>query len=176
MNRAGFEKLVHSLSRKLYGYAYRILKDQEEAEDTVQEVFLKLWRMNERLSEYKSLDALASTMTKNMCIDQLRKQRQIKTGDSATASLFSSSDPSPQEQMENSETFMILDRIIGELPESYREMIQLKDIDGLSYEEIALKTNQNINTIRVTISRARKTVREEYKRKLYGNGEDKGTA
>jgi RNA polymerase sigma-70 factor (ECF subfamily) len=50
------------------------------------------------------------------------------------------------------------------MPDTYREIISLKDIDALSYEEIALKTGQNINTLRVTLSRARALLREEYKK------------
>jgi RNA polymerase sigma-70 factor, ECF subfamily len=65
MSRTDFNDLVHQLNRKLYGYAFRILRNQEEAEDAVQEVFIKLWKMNEKLSEYNSIDALATTMTKN---------------------------------------------------------------------------------------------------------------
>ena len=55
-------------------------------------------------------------------------------------------------------------RIINNLPGIYREIIQLRDIEELSYEEIAEKTGQNINTLRVNLSRARKFVRDEYKK------------
>ena len=55
-------------------------------------------------------------------------------------------------------------RIINNLPEMYREIIQLRDIEELSYDEIADKTGQNINTLRVNLSRARKIVRDEYKK------------
>ena len=55
-------------------------------------------------------------------------------------------------------------RIINDLPGIYREIIQLRDIEELSYEEIAEKTGQNINTLRVNLSRARKSVRDEYKK------------
>ncbi|HZV46858.1 MAG TPA: sigma-70 family RNA polymerase sigma factor, partial [Thermodesulfovibrionales bacterium] len=68
----------------------------------------------------------------------------------------------PHEQLERNETKFILDRIIEKLPEIYREMIQLRDIDGLSYEEIAVMTDQNINTLRVNLSRARKIIRDQY--------------
>ncbi len=66
--------------------------------------------------------------------------------------------------LRESETAAIMDRIINELPEAYGKIIQLKEIDGLSYEEIADQTGQNINTLRVNLSRARKMVRDEYKK------------
>ena len=167
MTRADFNELVFKISRKLYGYAFSILKNQTGAEDAVQEIFIKLWKMNARLGEYKSIEALATTMTKNHCIDQLRKQKWIETGDTDNLTLFHTTEPSPHELMERNEITAIIGDIIEKLPEIYREMIQLRDIDGLSYEEISEKTHQNINTLRVNLSRARKIIRDEYKKSLY---------
>jgi len=162
MTGAEFNELVKQLSRKLYYYAFRILKDQMAAEDVVQEVFLKLWNMNARLSEYKSIDALATAMVRNSCIDQLRKSKFIETEAGNIHILKEADDPSPQEALERSETMLILDRIIGMLPDNYRELVRLKDIEGLSYEEISEKTKLNINSLRVNLSRARKFIRNEF--------------
>jgi RNA polymerase sigma factor (sigma-70 family) len=164
MTRADFDNLVHDISRKLYGLAFRILRDQEASEDAVQEIFVKLWRMNTRLDEYERVDALAATMIKNYCIDQLRKQKYLEPGDNAAFALYHDSEPSPQEKLEISETSAIIQRIIDDLPEMYRIIVKLRDIEELSYEEIAEKTGQNINTLRVNLSRARKVVRDEYKK------------
>lgn len=162
MTRAEFDNLVHSTSRKLYGYAYRILRDQEGSEDAVQEVFIKLWRMNSRLEEYESVEALAATMIKNYCIDQIRKQKHIGKYDMNPLTVYHDTEPSPYLKLERDETSRLMRRIINNLPPIYREIIQLRDIEELSYEEIAEKTGLNINTLRVNISRARKIVREEY--------------
>jgi len=164
MIRTDFENLVHNISRNLYGLAYRILRDQEASEDAVQEVFIKLWRMRTRLTEYESVHALAATMIKNHCIDHLRKQKYIKPDDIAAFGLYHDSGPSPQEQLERSEISNLMLKIINDLPDIYKEVIQLRDIEELSYEEIAEKTGQNINTLRVNLSRARKIVREKYKK------------
>jgi RNA polymerase sigma-70 factor (ECF subfamily) len=163
MTRAEFDNLVHSTSRKLYGYAYRILRDQESSEDAVQEVFIKLWKMNTRLEEYISVEALAATMIKNYCIDQLRKQKHIEQDDKSSL-LHHDNEPSPHEKLERDEIYLLMRKIINNLPEIYREIIQLRDIEELSYEEIVELTGQNINTLRVNLSRARKIVREEYKK------------
>ena len=69
--------------------------------------------------------------------------------------------------MENRESDAILHSIIDQLPDIYKAVIILKEIDGLSYEEISDKTEQNINTLRVTLSRARKMIREEYNKYQY---------
>ena len=164
MTRIDFNKLVHTIGRKLYTHAYRILRDKEGSEDAVQEVFVKLWKMNSRLDEYESVEALAVTMVKNYCIDQIRKQKFVEPGENGAFSLYHDSELSPQEKLENKETSAIMHMIINDLPEMYREIIQLRDIEELSYEEIADKTGQNINTLRVNLSRARKSVRDEYKK------------
>ena len=164
MTRTEFDNLVVTSGRKLYGQACRILGDREESEDAVQEVFVRLWKMNMRLDEYESVEALAVTMVKNYCIDQLRKRRFIdKGGETAFSGLH---DPalSPQELIERQEASEILNRIIGELPEKYGEVIRMRDIEELRFEEIAEITGQNINNLRVSLSRARKYVRDEFRK------------
>ncbi len=164
MTREKFNEYVLQQSRTLYGFAYRILHNQEEAEDAVQEVLIKLWKMGDRLENYTSIDALATTMTKNYCIDQIRKQKHAADGSYDINNYQLKTSPSPQDQMEHAESDAIVHRLIGDLDEKYRLVIELRDIEGLSYEEIAAKTGQNINTIRVTLSRARGFIRDEYKR------------
>ena len=153
MTPADFNDLISLHSRKLFGYAFRILRNQEEAEDAVQEVFIKLWNLGRKLEEYSSIEALAVTMTKNYCLDQLRKHKYVYYEDQINQNHFLETEPSPQEQLERKETSDILNGIIEQLPDAYRNMIRLREIEGFSYEEIAKKTNQNINSLRVTISR-----------------------
>jgi RNA polymerase sigma-70 factor (ECF subfamily) len=162
MTKTDFNNLVITIGRKLYGYAYRIIRNKEGSEDAVQEVFIKLWKMNTKLDEYVSVEALAVTMIKNYCIDQIRKQKYIVPADSNSFSLYHDTEPSPHDKLESNETSALMHRIINDLPEIYREVIQLRDIEELSYEEIAEKTGQNINTLRVNLSRARKSVRDEF--------------
>mgnify|MGYP001793848673 CR=1 FL=1 len=74
---------------------------------------------------------------------------------------------SPLTLMEGSESEVIIFHIIDQLPDNYKVVIRLREIEGLSYEEIVDKTHQNINTLRVTISRARKMIREEFNKYQY---------
>jgi RNA polymerase sigma-70 factor (ECF subfamily) len=167
MTRTDFNELVKQLSRKLYGYAFRILRSQEEAEDAVQEVFIKLWKIGEKLKEYNSIDALATTMIKNYCIDQIRKGKRSLQEEYKKEEYKNISSPSPQEQMENRESNDIIHKIIDHLPEKYMVVVKLREIEGLSYEDIEAQTGQEINTLRVNLSRARKLIRDEYNKYQY---------
>jgi len=164
MTRDSFNEYVRLHSRKLYGYAFRILLNQEEAEDAVQEIFIKLWNMGEILNEYNSIEALATTMIRNYCIDQLRKQKHMFHDQNYNQELNYITSKTPHEQMEQRESDIIVRNIIESLPDLYKVIIKLHDIEGFSYEEIAEKTSQNINTLRVTLSRARGLVRDGYKK------------
>lgn len=159
MNRDEFNNYVKLIGRRLYSLAFRILGKQDEAEDAVQEVFIRLWNMGNKLNKYESVDALATTMTKNYCIDQLRKSRIVFENDLSVRDVAGAA---TDEIIENAESYVIIQKIIGDMAPNFREIIIMRDIDELSYEEIAEKTGQNINTIRVNLSRARAIVRVEY--------------
>src|SRR5512133_3264063 len=115
--------------------------------------------MSSKLDNYVSVDALVTTMTKNYCIDQLRRNRIVFDSE-----LMIKDQPvdATDEIIENAESYIIIQKIIGNMAPVYREIIVMRDIEALSYEEIAEKTGQNINTIRVNLSRARAFVRKEY--------------
>jgi RNA polymerase sigma-70 factor, ECF subfamily len=167
MTRADFNDLVRQLNRSLYGHAYRILRSQEEAEDAVQEVFIKLWNMGGKLDEYTSVAALAVTMTRNFCIDQIRKKKHMREENIDDNLKKNSEDASPFELIDNKESEKIVSGIIDKLPEIYKIVIVLREFEEMSYEDIAEKTRQNINTLRVTLSRARKMIREEFNKYQY---------
>lgn len=165
MTRKEFETDIIPLSRTLYRYAFRFISNKEEAEDTVQEVFLKLWKMRDKLSEYNSIQAFTMTVTRNQCLDSLRKKKMVFFDDTGKDDTRAS-DMNLEKSMENSEKFKIVSGIIDALPENYRTVIQLRDIEGYEYEELAEKLNMDISNLRVILSRARKMVREELKKEL----------
>ena len=162
MTRDAFNVIIHRLNRKLFAIAFRIVKNQQEAEDIVQEVFLKMWMMKKKLDDYNDIDALAVTMTKNSCIDQVRKWKHIDT-DRNTADIRNPDhSPSPFEKLVNTETAAIMERIIDELPPEIRDLVRMREINGMPYNEIAGIKGMNINNLRVVLSRARKMIREKY--------------
>jgi RNA polymerase sigma-70 factor (ECF subfamily) len=167
MTREEFSNLVQQLGKKLYYFAFRILRNQEEAEDGVQEVFLRLWKMNDKLADYRSIEALATIMTRNYCIDLIRKNRNVSPVKADSVSFDNLTEISPLESMVLRESDEIIRNIIENMPEASRMIIKYHDLEGKSYEEIAESTGQNINTLRVNISRARKHIRDEFNKYNY---------
>lgn len=172
MTRYAFNDIIHDNHRKLFGIAFRVLKNREEAEDVVQEVFMKMWMMKEKLDKYNDTAGLAVTMTKNNCIDRIRKWKHIDNEGYGSGLQAIDSAPTPYQQLEKNETKTIISELIRKLPPGYREVIQMREIDGLSYEEIALQKNMNVNTLRVTISRARQMIKENYIKYSYEQRKD----
>ena len=162
MTRDAFNVIIHRLNRKLFAIAFRIVKNRQEAEDVVQEVFMKMWVMKKKLDDYNDIEALAVTMTRNSSIDQMRKWKHIDSEKVPSDTSNSDHSPSPHERLVSSETTAIVAMIIDELPPATRDLVQLREINGLSYDEISKQKGMNINSLRVVLSRARKMIKEKY--------------
>ncbi len=154
-----FKIEILPLKNKLFRFAKRLLRSYEEAEDTVQEVFLRLWSKRENLVEYKNVEAFAMTVTKNICLDKIRsgKNRHFELNDHN----LEMNEMVPDKKVEIRDTVCKVHQLIDNLPENQRLIIQLRDIEGYEFEEIAEITGSNFNAIRVNLSRARKKVRDE---------------
>jgi len=162
MKRDVFNDIIHKYNRKFFSTAYCILRNQQEAEDVTQNVFMKMWLMGNKLDEYADIEALGITMIKNNCLDMLRKWKHIDGEKDGSENSDPDPSPSPYEEMVKSEERTILNHIIDNLPPLYRDLVQLREINGFSYEEIADQVKVNVNTLRVTLSRARKLIKEKY--------------
>ena len=150
--------MVSPFKDKLFRLAKRLLVSTEEAEDAIQEVLVKLWVKNESLDKYNSVEALAMTMTKNFCLDQLKSKRA--TNMTLVHSNYSSNEASLQKKLEDEDSLSWVEKIINNLPEQQRLIIQMRDIEQYEFEEIAKILEMNETAIRVALSRARKTIRE----------------
>ena len=158
MTTESFKTEVLPIKNKLYRFALRMLSDHEEAQDTVQEVFLRLWSKREKLDEYRSIEAFAMIITKNLCLDKLKSSRrrnielkdQLETPGSIT----------PYDHTEKTDMKNKAINIINTLPEQQKMVIQMRDVEGLDYDEIAEVMEMSLNNVRVNLSRARKKVRD----------------
>lgn len=158
MNQIEFLQVIAPFKDKVFRLAKRLLVSTEEAEDATQEVFVKLWNKNEQLATYSSVEAFAMTITKNYCLDQLKSKR----ADNLQIAHLNYTDrqPSLQQQVEDSDTLSWVEKIINNLPEQQRLIIQMRDVEQYEFAEISKILNMNETAIRVALSRARKTIRE----------------
>lgn len=159
MNHLEFINLVQPFKDKLYRLAHRLLVSTEEAEDVTQEMLLRLWTKKEILNQYKSVEAFAMTMTKNYCLDQLKSKRashlKIEKAD------FVDNSTQLSNQLEANDSLNWIDKIMNQLPEQQKLVIQLRDIEQYDFNKIAEMLDMNETAVRVTLSRARKTIREK---------------
>jgi len=160
MSQERFKAEILPIRERLLHIAQRILVEEQEAEDAVQEVLLKLWHTRDSLDKYESPAAFATTVTKNHCLDRLKiKNRQESLDESYYAR---AGNDNPYLQLERKNTEEVLQKIIENLPPLQQAIIRMKDMEEYEVEEIAEITGTNVEAVRVNLSRARKKVREEY--------------
>ena len=167
MNQTEFMNVVNPFKDKVFRMAKRILVSTEEAEDATQEVLVKLWNKNESIDAYNNLEALAMTMTKNYCLDQLKSKRASNM--KIVHSNFADREASLQQKAEDIDSMSWVEKIINALPEQQKLIVQMRDIEQYEFEEIAKILDMSEATIRVALSRARKTIRE-YMTKTHNYG------
>lgn len=174
MSPEEFRKTVLPEGRRLYALAFRFLNSREEAEDAVQEVMMKLWSERNEKREYSNVAAWCTTVTRNLCIDILRRRRMFKMEDAAGAEGMATGDTDFTRVHEQQEAAGLITLIISRMNEPVRSAVIMRDMEGYSYEETAQAIGTNVTALRTLISRARKQIREEMKRIYgYGTGEDK---
>ncbi|PWA05356.1 RNA polymerase sigma factor [Flavobacterium psychrotolerans] len=158
MNQNEFVLLIAPFKDKVFRLAKRLLISTEEAEDATQEVLVKLWNKNGSLDGYNNVEAFAMTMTKNYCLDQLKSKRagNLKT----VHTNFTDKEPSLDKKVEDDDSLNWVEKIINQLPEQQRLIIQMRDIEQYEFEEIAKILEMNETAIRVSLSRGRKRIRE----------------
>ena len=157
-----FKRLFLPLRQLLFRSAYRIVGNSQDAEDILQEVCLKLWQKRDTIPKDGNLTGFCVALVRNQSVDFLRRQH-LKTVDDEPKECDAVEERSAQEMVEVKETGSRLMEIIHGLPDSQRRVMLMRDIEGLDYPDIARATGMTEVNVRVTLSRARKYVREQFK-------------
>jgi RNA polymerase sigma factor (sigma-70 family) len=158
MDLQEFQIKIYPLKNKLFRFARRMLDHTEEAEDIVQEVFIKLWNRRDKLDEYRSVEALAMITAKNLCLDKIKAKR-YPVENMENHRQFIENIPA-ETKADHSELIRGVHEAIKLLPDQQQMIIHLRDIEGYEFEEIAEIVDMNENAIRVALSRVRKRIRE----------------
>lgn len=151
--------------QKLYRIAYRYLGDVYDAEDMVQNTYLKLWEKQDFLEGIDSDEAYAVTTLKHLCLDKLRGPLLQKDDESVLINKIEPAPP-PDRVLEQREVMKTLMHIIAGLPEQQKQVIVLRHFEEKSTEEIEQETGLTNANIRVLLSRARKTIKELFIQKI----------
>jgi RNA polymerase sigma-70 factor (ECF subfamily) len=167
MNQHEFTNLVMPFKDKIYRLAKRFLVSKDSAEDATQDIYLKLWKNKEKLNGYNNVEAFAMTMTKNHCLDvlKLKSSSNLKI----IHSNYKDNNQNLDKQTDVKDSVNIVHELIASLPPKQKLIIQLRDVEQYSFEEIGKILEIQPTAIRVALSRARKTIREQLiKKHKYG--------
>jgi RNA polymerase sigma factor (sigma-70 family) len=159
MTQAEFLNIVMPFKDKVFRLAKRLLVSQEEAEDATQEILIKLWNNKQKMQDYRNVEAFSMTMTKNFCLDRLKSKHAQNL--KIVHSNYQDHNVSLQKQVELNDSVDWVSKIMEELPEQQKIILQLRDIEQYEFSEIAKMLDINETAIRVSLSRARKTLREK---------------
>lgn len=170
MKKISFRNDVLPLKNVLYRLALRITLDRAEAEDVVQETMIKVWNRRDQWDEIESIEAFCLTICRHIAVDRTRmaskKNLSIDQGETATttqlSSLIAHPSSNPEERLEQSDRMLLIRKLMDSLPEKQKTAMQLRDIEGKSYKEIADIMDINEQQVKTNIFRARQTIKQRF--------------
>lgn len=161
MFRKSFESSARKLRPKLVSRMLAMTGNDADADDIAQETLLRLWMMRERLGNYKSIEALAMVIARNLAIDGMRAGRiTLDIDDEAVGNTLADSGPAPDARIIAGETAASIDEVLSQLAPGQEAVMRMKHIEGMEITEIARLIGSTENNVRVTLCRARARVRQ----------------
>jgi RNA polymerase sigma-70 factor (ECF subfamily) len=154
-----FREILTRYQHAVYGFAFSFLKDAQEAEDISQEIFLRLYRTAESYRSVAALQTYLFRITRNLCIDHLRKKRP----EAMTNPPESVNAKTPLNQICAAELKNQINLVLSELPENQRAAIYLRHEQGMDYREIAATLGVTRHAVESLLTRARKAFRKKFK-------------
>ena len=161
MQEISFRNDILPLKDKLFRLALRITLDRAEAEDVVQDTMIRGWNKRDEWQQFESVEAYCLIVAKNLAID--RSQKKDAQNVELSPEMAEEADTSgPYDRLVNNERMKIIHRLIDELPEKQRLIMQLRDIEGESYKDIAKVLQLTEEQVKVNLFRARQKVKQRY--------------
>ncbi|MHC1704631.1 MAG: RNA polymerase sigma factor [Tenuifilaceae bacterium] len=162
MNEHEFTRTVMVYSSKFYGYSYKILGNQEEARDVVQDLYIKLWSMRSNLSNINNIEAFATTIIRNLCIDRLKRIKRGILHSEHYGKQITHYELNSFESSFNDQEFKLelIRGAIKKLPDIQKKVFIMRDFEENEFDFIALELGLTSENVRVILSRARMKIRE----------------
>ena len=161
MQEISFRNDILPLKDKLFRLALRITLDRAEAEDVVQDTMIRVWNKRDEWQQFESVEAYCLIVAKNLAID--RSQKKDAQNVELSPEMAEEADTSgPYDRLVNNERMKIIHRLIDELPEKQRLIMQLRVIEGESYKDIAKVLQLTEEQVKVNLFRARQKVKQRY--------------
>lgn len=159
-----FRDDVLPLKNRLYRLALRIIPHTGEAEDIVQETMIRVWNHRDEFLNASSAEAFSVTVCRNLALDALaKKESQNESLDEESDSTLDNAvSPLQALQMEDRRRWVM--KLFNELPEKPRTIMQLRDIEGKTYKEIAAELEISEEQVKVTLFRARQRIKKEFEK------------
>jgi RNA polymerase sigma-70 factor (ECF subfamily) len=157
MTKEEFQHIIHPLTDKLFRFAVNMMHNIHEAEDIVQEVLLRLWQQQEKLSNVENVEAWSIRITRNLSIDKLRSKKKLEEEDKLLT--LATAEDSPEMVLYQKDFLRHIENLMQLLPEKQKMVMHLRDIEGYSYEEIATLLEIPLNQVKVNLFRARNFMR-----------------
>ncbi len=157
-----FKHIFLPYHQQLYRVAYRLTGNREDAEDIVQETFLKIWNGRDRLGQLDNPVAFCISTLKNVFIDSIRKNRVDLDSRLSSEEVTLESDTDIDKQVESRDTIDKVIDMINALPHNQRDVMKMRDIADMPFEEIEAATGLSPGNIRILLCRARKTIKKQY--------------
>jgi RNA polymerase sigma-70 factor (ECF subfamily) len=169
-----FERLVEGYQKKVFNIAYRMLGNYDDASELAQEALIKIYKSLKSFKEESQLSTWIYRITTNVCLDELRKRKnkavvyideKIRSEDDEITRQVEDKQPTPEQRAEQNEVKKAINNAIQSLSQDYKIVIILRDIQGLSYDEIAEILKCPTGTVKSRINRARQSLKELLLRK-----------
>ena len=162
-----FEEMVIAHQHRVFGVALRMLGNPAEAEEVAQEAFIRAHRGITAFRGDAKLSTWLYGIASRLCLNRLTSgERRLARGGDAELERLAQSGPDPAADLERSEIEQALHRAIAELPEDRRLVVVLRDLEGLSYEDIAAALDLELGTVRSRLHRARADLKGKLERFL----------
>lgn len=168
---SAFELLVDRYERRVYNLAYRLMGNHEDASDTAQEAFIRVFQSLPEFRGDASFSTWLTKITTNLCLDELRRRKRqqaqtsldepYETEDGEVGRQVAAEGDGPERSLERKELQLVVQQGIQSLSEEYRSVVVLRDMQGLSYVEIADITGLSLGTVKSRLNRARQQLKEK---------------